>query len=346
MRARSPNTSPRAVVAPANPRGPFAFGRGARVLCGAPALRRARTRLAAIVLAGGLAGCGGGGSPSAQSLLDKTFNSHKPIQSGRLDLSLALSPVAPVGSPAPRSPFSVRLTGPFQSLGAGRLPRFALQLSLTDTRGRSLQAGAISTGERLYAELAGITFLTPQSTAQALQRGYAEASRAASSTNAGSTFAALGIDPGRWLIHPVLAGSSAGAGTVHIVAGLNVPRFFADVEKLSGAGRALGGGGPELLSPAQISVLANSLRAARVDVYSGAVEHLLRRLSLKAVVVTTARARATLGGLRRATLTVVLQFADLNLPVTIVPPSNPQPASRLVLALERLGLIPRLPPRG
>jgi len=323
-------------------RGAFAHGRGPCVSRGALAL------LAVIVLAGGLAACGGGGSPSAQSLLDETFNSHKPIQSGRLDLSLALSPVAPVGSPAPTSPLSVRLTGPFQSLGPGRLPRFALRLSLTDTRGRSLQAGAISTGERLYAELAGTPFLTPQSTARALQRGYAEASRAASSANARSSFAALGIDPGQWLIHPVLAGPGTGAGTVHLVASLNVPRFFADVAKLSAAGRALGaGGGPELLSQAQISALASSVRAARVDVYSGARDRLLRRLSLTAAVLATnAQARATLGGLRRATLAVVLQFADLNLPIRIAPPVNPQPVSRLVLDLQRLGLIPPSAPRG
>jgi hypothetical protein len=350
--ARFPNTSPRAVVAPTGtrPEGPGRTPahppedrvRQGRVGLCAP--RWALSLLAVAVLAGGLGACGGGGSPSAQSLLDETFKSHKTIDSGRIELSFSLSPVGPGGR------FSVRLSGPFQSLGAGRLPRFALQLGLT-TAGNTLQAGVTSTGGRLFVELEGVPFLAPESTVQALQQGYADASRGPSLADGRSTFAALGIAPGEWLTHPALAGSgkAAGVDTVHIVAGLDMARFLADAEKLSRAGGSLGlpsadqGAG---LSRAQISALANSVRSARVDVYIGKHDHLLRDLSLRAAISTSARARATLAGLSSATLSLVLRLGELNHPQRIAPPSNPQPVSRLLAVLERLGLPKHRGARG
>jgi hypothetical protein len=127
-------------------------------------------------------------------------------------------------------------------------------------------------------------------------------------------------------------------------------RFLADAQKLSGAGGSLGlgsgGQGSGLLSPAQVSALASSVRSARVDVYTGTHDHLLRRLSLRVAVSTTARARATLAGLRSATLSLVLQFADLNRPQRIAAPSNPQPVSELLPVLERLGLVKGSPSSG
>lgn len=318
MRAHPPNTSRRALVALAG--------------------------LVAVLAAAGLAACGASGSPSAQTLLSQTFESHKPIESGRLDLSLALSPAGSGGALSSSEAFALRLRGPFQSLGPARLPRFALQLSLR-AAGLTLQAGATSTAGKFFIELAGKPFLAPASTVAALQNGYAQATRASTPAQRRSTFGALGLDPTRWLVHPTLAGTAtvAGAETVHIVAGLNASRFLADAERLSGAGGTLGlgAGGPgALFSAARLSALSSSVRSARVDVYAGAHDHLLRRLSLSATLSTTSQARAALGALRGASITLVLQFAGLNQPQAIPAPSNPQPISQLGPALQRLGLVP------
>jgi len=321
--AHLPNTSRRAVVA----------------------RRRALALLSGALLAGVLAACGGAGSPSAASLVHATFTSHKPIESGRIDLTFALTPTGSAGSPTAAGPVRLGLQGPFESLGPARLPRFALALTLTSA-GHTLPAGATSTSGQLYIELAGAYFTAPAATVSALAQGYAQATRASSSSAASqSTFAALGVNPGEWLVHPHIVGTvdTAGAQTTHVTGELDVTRFLADADKLAGAGGALGlgaggGSGLSLLSPAGIRALAGSVRSAHVDLYTGSHDHLLRRLSISASISSTAQTRAALGGLGSANLQLTLQFAGLNQPQAIAAPSNPQPISKLLPALERLGL--------
>jgi hypothetical protein len=330
------NTSTRAAVAPA-----------------AGALRRARSRararatpgpglgaLAAALAAGLLLACASGSPPSASSLLKETFSSHRPVSSGLLDLTFALSGRAGAGAPAAPGSFSLHLAGPFQSAGPGRLPQFAFALALRST-GRMLSVGAVSTAGRLYLELGGLAFLAPAAAIQALEQGYTEASGSSSTRARQSTSATLGIDPAAWLTHASRSGSVnlGGTDTVHLLAGLDTARFLADAERLSSAGGALAAGqGAGLLTPARAEALAASVRSARVDIYTGARDHLLRRLALSAAVSTTPAARAALGGLVDGTLTFVLQFAQLGRPQTIAAPANPQPLSQLGRELERLGL--------
>jgi hypothetical protein len=300
--------------------------------------------LAAASLA--LAACGSGASPGASSLLKDTFSPHKPISSGVLALSFALN--ARGGAPGAKGSFSLELAGPFESTDTGRLPHFALALTL-DTAGRTLRAGATSTAGHLYLQLGGVSFLAPAASMRALEQGYAQASGGSSSARSRAAFATLGIDPAAWLTHPSIAGSAtvAGAETVHILSGLDTARFLADVERLSSAGLSLGAGqGAAPLTPARSAALAASVRAARVDVYAGARDHLLRRLALSAAVSTTPAARAALGGLAGGTLSFVLQFTQLDRPQTIAAPRNSRPLSRLGPALERLGLARALGPRA
>jgi hypothetical protein len=294
-----------------------------------------------------LAACSGS-SGSAQSLLNDTFSGHTQIESGDVNLSFALSAS---GSGATTKPLSVRLSGPFQNAGtpsggrAGKLPRFALQLDLS-AAGHTLTAGATSTGSALFVELAGTWFSTPQSTYKALEDGYAQATESASTARARSTFASLGIDPGHWLSNPTRVGTTTVAGdpTIHLTAGVDTPALLADISKLSQAGSALGLGSatgvPTLpagsLSPTAMTELAKSIKSAHVDVYTGRDDHLLRRLEVSAVVSGTPRTQALLGGLSTANVKVLLEFSALNKPQTISAPSNPQPPSQLLPALQQL----------
>ncbi|HEV2923269.1 MAG TPA: hypothetical protein VGW98_04485 [Solirubrobacteraceae bacterium] len=329
------NTSTSAAVAPAG------------------GLRRTRSRprgralpggwlgaLAAGLAAGLLAGCGSGSGPSASSLLNETFSSPKSISSGLLDVRFALSGRAGAGTQAAPGSFSLHLAGPFQRTGPGRFPQFALALAL-ETSGRTLSVGAVSIAGRLYLELDGAAFLAPAAAERALEQGYAQGAGGSSPGSRNSSFAALGIDPAAWLTHASRSGSAqiAGSDTLHVLAGLDAARFLADAERLSRAGGALAAGqGAGLLTPARAKALSDSIRSARVDIYTGARDHVLRRLALSAAVSTTPAARAVLGGLVEGTLTFVLQFARLGRPQAIAAPVNPQPLSRLGPALERVGL--------
>ncbi|HEY5192809.1 MAG TPA: hypothetical protein VIJ39_02910 [Solirubrobacteraceae bacterium] len=304
-------------------------------------LRSSVALLAAISCVCLLSACGGGSSDSAQSLLNETFSGHTPIESGNVNLSFALGAA---GSSSSTKPLAVSLTGPFQSNGASKLPRFALQLQLS-AGGHGLQAGATSTGSAVFVELAGTWFSTPASTYKSLEEGYAQATKKASDAKVRSTFSSLGIEPGRWLSDPSKVGTTTigGVSTVHLTAGVNIPAFLADVTKLSQAGSTLGLGSVPgastaggTLSPTVITELAKSIKSAHVDVYTGQSDHLLRRLEVTATVTGTPQTKSLLGGLSSASLTVRLEFSDLNKPQTIAAPSNPQPPTQLLPALQQL----------
>jgi hypothetical protein len=106
---------------------------------------------------------------------------------------------------------------------------------------------------------------------------------------------------------------------------------------LTGVPAPPGGGS---LSPTVITELAKSIKSAHVDVYTGQGDHLLRRLEVSATVSGTPQTQAILGGLSTADVKLLLEFSDLNKPQTIAAPSNPQPPSQLLPALQQLiGLL-------
>jgi hypothetical protein len=303
-------------------------------------IRAAVALLAAIACAGLLSACSGAGAAgSAQSLLNDTFSSPKQIESGNVNLSIALGPV---GSATAGKSLAVHLSGPFENAGSGKLPHFALQLGLT-AAGHTLQAGATSTGSALYVDLAGTWFFTPEGTYSALQQSYAQATKTASSAKVRSTFASLGIEPGHWLSDPTEVGTATidGVSTIHLTASLNVAGFLADVSKFSQAGGALGLGGSSasgasLLSPSVISELAKSVKAAHVDIYTGKSDHLLRRLEVDATVSSTPQTQSLMNGLSTADAKILLEFSGLNKPQAITAPSNPESSTQLLPALQQL----------
>jgi hypothetical protein len=319
VNARAFNTTARSLVA--------LPGRLAHL---APGRARLALGCALGVVCLGLAGCGGG-SQSVSSIVAQAFHPSQRINSGRLDLSLGLSAT---GVATLTAPAALRLQGPFQSTGPGRLPRFALGVDLDSSQSK-LTLGATSTGRRLFIELQGISFQAPGSAFRQLEQGYAQSTAASPQGSGQSSFASLGIDPSAWIVHPQRGrdGSVGGVEAAHVTAGLDAARFLADLNHLAGLGGALGLGGassvPGGLSGAEQAALARSVTSAHVDVYAGKGDHVLRELSVRAAVAAQPAASTALHGLRTGTLAFRLLFSDLNRAQTIVAPSNPQPLSKL-----------------
>src|SRR3954447_24062492 len=105
---------------------------------------RPRSALALVLAVLGLAvvaGCGGGGESASSDmpvdqLLKQTFSGDKQVKSGVLDLSLRLDAQ---GSSQLNGPVSLRLTGPFESQGKGKLPKFDLDAAV-EGAGQNLSA--------------------------------------------------------------------------------------------------------------------------------------------------------------------------------------------------------------
>jgi hypothetical protein len=277
-----------------------------------------------------LAACGQGGAqatggPSAQQVLAQAFAGASQVRSGQLDLVVR---VQPRGGDA--TPLLLRVTGPFARRGPRELPRLDLNLDLR-ARGQRLAAGLTFTGRHAFVQVLGTPYRVPDGYVQQL---LAQA-RAASSGRAGAapSLPALGIDPMAWLRDPRVVGQEevAGTRTDHVTAGVDVPRLLADLDRLRGAL----GAAAQPLTPAERDQVAHAVRSARLDVFSGARDHVLRRLRLTADVAGL-DAQA-LGGARAATLDLTLQLTDVNAPVRIAAPAGARPFGQLLQAFGALG---------
>jgi hypothetical protein len=285
-----------------------------------------------------VAGCGGGsggGDASTAQLLKDTFSGGKTVKSGKLDVSLGFQAK---GLPTLTGPVALKLSGPFQSQGGGKLPKFDFDLALA-AGGQTVQAGAVSLGDSGFLKFGGKAYTVDKALFDQFKTGYEKSQSQARSKDAGPSFKALGVDPAHWLKDARKVGKAdvGGTSTFHITSGVDVPRFLADVNTLLSKAKNLGGsttqGVPQGLSPTVQSVIERSVRSARVDVYTGESDHTLRRLALSVSLVVPADAQKSAGGLKSGELRFDLQIADLNADQAISAPANARPLSELQQAL-------------
>jgi hypothetical protein len=282
----------------------------------------------------GLAACGGG-SNQATKLLSQTFTGQHRISSGNLGFRVTITPS---GSSALKSPITLSLGGPFQSLGSGRLPKSNFSLGLA-TGGGGVSVALLSTGAKGYVIFQGQSYPLPPATFQRLESSFAQLGSAGGSRHGSGVLARLGIQPEHWLVNPQVMGNEAlgGTNTTHIRAGINVPALLGDLAtflaKASSAG-ASAGKLPTTISPSERKQIASEIRNPAIDVWTGADDKTLRRLDLSLTLDLTGQAAALLGP--QATLALTMQYANLNQPQTIVAPTNVQPYSEFQAKLKVL----------
>jgi hypothetical protein len=297
--------------------------------------------LAALALAIGLAACGSSsddssGRTGAAALLKDTFGANHPIRSGRLDadVDVDLPQVQALGN----TPLRLHVNGPFQSNGGTKLPDFALGVDF-DGGTNPVTVGAVFAQGGGYLTIEGQAFTLGSDIYRAFATGYLNAKRDAdrkSSARAQPTLSALGIDPLRWLTGARTVGSEdiAGTATEHVSAGVNVPVLLDDVSKLLGRARsvtssassATGTNVPTQLTAAQRASIEKAIKSAKVDVWTGARDHTLRKVAVNVQ-------------LDRGHVIFDVTLAQLNQPQTIRKPAGAKPISQLRTVLSQLGLL-------
>lgn len=272
-----------------------------------------------------LAACGGSGGdePSARRTLRESLGtSAKSIDRGRLSATLRLDPE---GLLKLGGPISVRLSGPFAAPTRRSLPRFDLAF-LATLAGQRFTGSAISTGSRGYVRLGGGTYAIDGATMARLRR---EAAGAAAEPQAG--LRSLGIDPLRWIGDPERRGRErvGGVETERIAGKVDVRRLLADLGTLlRNAGGA--GGGETLLTPQLRDRIAAAVRSAKVDLWTGADDRLLRQIAVAVVFAFEDGRQSPIPGLDGGRLTLRARLDDVNgAPVRIATPANARPLSRL-----------------
>jgi hypothetical protein len=300
--------------------------------------------LALCVCAFGLAACGGDdGGEDATAILKETFGEGKDVKSGRLDLAFRLNAQ---GLQNVNGPVGLRLSGPFQSTGADQLPRFDFKATL-DAGGQSLSAGAVSTGEKGFVTFQDQAYALSDELYEQFKKGYAEQARCSKEKGQGGvSFKSLGIDPGEWLVDAKTAGTEdvGGVATTHITAGVNEERMLEDVNRILGrtqgrqqdpcADEQAQQGQPEQkgqqLSEEDRKQIAEAVKDARVDVWTGEEDRILRRINvaLKFDVPEAQQSRAR--GLKSGDLKFDMTLGALNEDQKIATPSNARPLEELL----------------
>jgi hypothetical protein len=309
----------------------------------------------ALVAALALSACGGGDSSSsagsgadAGALLKDTFGADHPIRSGRVDATLDVSLD---GLASLSQPLNLHLNGPFQSNGGTKLPDFALDLDLQGGD-KPITIGAVFAQGGGFLTIEGQAFDLGATTYKAFKDGYEKAKQASSSSKTksdGSSLSALGISPIRWLKDPKNVGDEdiAGTQTVHLASGVDVPKLLEDLSTLLGkakgvtaaGGAATGTAVPTQLTAQQRDLIAKSVKSAKVDVWTGAKDHTLRKVAVNVQVDVPADLRSQANGLKTGHVIFSITIAQLNQAQKISKPADVRPISQLRSALTDLGLL-------
>src|SRR4051794_23121520 len=286
-----------------------------------------------------VAACGGGNtadsSTNVNTLLAKTFKGNKDVKSGKLALSLKVNAKNADGV---NGPVSLSLSGPFQSQGKEKLPKFKIDFAF-DGSGQMVKAGITSTGDKGFVNFQGSDYAVSDPVFKQFKAGYEQAQQQGNKQN--QSLSSLGLDPRKWLTNPKNEGDAkvGDEDTIKITGGVDVNKLLDDVNNALGKARDLGVQGtqqlPTQLTAQQKQQIASSVKNPRVEIYTGKDDTILRRMVVALGIVTPKTSSAAGGS---ADLNLDLAITDLNQDQTISAPANPKPFDQLASQLGGLGL--------
>jgi hypothetical protein len=268
----------------------------------------------------------GSSDESVDTLLSKTFGSNKSVKSGRVNAQVDANVQGVNGLNGLR----LRLNGPFESNGTGKLPKFDFTLGISAS-GQSFSAGGVSTGDKGWLRVNNQAYAVPDALFKRFQDAYTSSTRQAGKNKKNTpTLAGLGVNPRTWLrnAHKVGTEDLDGTKVIHIAAGLDVQHLLADVNRLlAKAGSAAQTKQVSKLTPAQQKEIEDAVRSASVDVFTGKDDNLLRRLDVRVGLQKS-------GQVQGGQLRFQLQLDAVNQSQTITAPKGAKPLSDLISGLQ------------
>lgn len=287
-----------------------------------------------LIAALALASCGGEAENTASSssdvneLLKTTVANLEKIESATVDAKLNIDA-------AGEQPITASLSGPFESQGADRVPKLALNAQLS-AAGQSFDAGLAFDGSKGYVTLLGTSYEVSDLVLKQFVAGYEQALK--SSRSQQGTLGSLGIDFRTWLPDAANEGEAevGDAKTIKISGDADVKRVIEDIDALAQKAGSLGlpGAGskvPQKLTPQQKQAAMDAIKRVTVTVYTGADDQILRRFTVDADIEDAASKID-------ATLKLDVTLTKVNQKQTITTPDNPKPFSELLKQLDGLGL--------
>ena len=293
--------------------------------------------LAALAL--GVAACGGDGDEASSdtdvdTLLNDTFKGNKEVKSGKLKLALD---VDAQGAQGVDGPIKLSVSGPFQSMGKQKLPKFDIDFAF-EGAGQSLKAGLTSTGEKAFVNFQGNDYVVSDQVFKQFKAGYEQAQKQGTEQN--QSLSSLGLDPRQWLTNPKNEGEAkvGDDDTIKITGGVDVNKLLDDLNQALKKTRELGVQGsdqlPSQLTDAQKKQVVDAVKNPRVEIYTGKDDTILRRMVIALGIVAPEGS----GQSGSADLKLDLAISDLNEDQEVSEPSGAKPFDQLLSQLGGLGL--------
>jgi hypothetical protein len=295
--------------------------------------------VAALALAVGA--CGGGGDEASSdtdvnTLLKDTFKGNKDVKSGKLNLALKVD--AKGGTSSTQGPISVTVSGPFQTEGKQKLPKFDIDFAF-EGAGQSIKAGLTSTGTKGFVNFQGTEYAVSDQVFQQFKAGYEQAQKnGTSSSKNQQSLSSLGLDPQQWLTNPKNEGDAkvGDDDTIKITGGIDVNKLLDDVNTALSKVKQLGAQGtqnlPSQLTAEQRKQVTDATKDPKVEIYTGKEDKILRRMVVSLGIVDPK------GSAGSATVNFDLSISDLNKDQEISEPSGAKPFDQLLSKFGGLGL--------
>ena len=284
-------------------------------------LRPAVLVVCGVLCAAALAACGADqGDSTATKAISQTFGaSATSIERGKVDARLQLEPE---GLLAIGGPIGLKVAGPFSVTGSAP-PRFDLAFAAT-LAGEHYQGAIISTGKKGFVKLDNRAYSIDDAFVSML-RGKTHKVKKSGLKDS------LGIDPSSWISNPQMKGNEqvSGVETQRIGGDVNVSRLLADIAKLLDK---VGGSSSKesFLTPALRKQITAAVKSAKVDVWTGAEDKILRQIAVAIQFAFPTDVKPPIAGLEAGKINLRLRLDDVNgTPVTITEPRNARPLSEL-----------------
>jgi hypothetical protein len=263
---------------------------------------------------------GGGDGEDVNQILERTFSDSSRIESGNLQ--------ATISGGQGNEQANATLSGPFESQGDQQLPLVALKGSFS-SQGEEFEAGVVNTGEKGYVSFQGEDYEVSGPVYEQFKAAYEQAATQGGAE--GQSLSSLGLNPRDWLTDPKLEGDAdvGGTETSKITGGVDVAAVLDDINAALEKMRSLGLDGsaqlPEQITPQQKQQAIDAVEDARVEVYSGKDDNILRRLKIDLTA-------------EGSTVTLDLTLTGVNEDQDIPEPADARPFSELAEQLGGLGL--------
>jgi len=288
-------------------------------------LRHVLAALACLLLCGGLlAACGDDddkGDAGATGLLNETFGSGAAtIDNGRLNVAFQLDPE---GLLALGGPIKLSLDGPFTTPGGGQLPHFDVDFAATLAR-EIFRGTVLSSGRAAFVRLDGTDYKIDGEFVTDLREGLADAADAKQ-----PGLKSLGIDPLRWVSGAQERGTERidGVETTRISGNVAVAKLLEDIDRL--LTKAGGSGGAELLSPKLRQQIEDAVKTAKVDIWTGTDDKILRQLAVR-IDFAFDDGEKPISGLDAGKINLRLRLTDVNeTKLTVAAPTDAKPLEDL-----------------